>query len=160
MRIPSRTGGHLLDAVGVAMLVAGPAMLLRAGLGRRQIRRELAAQEISFPDDPPAGFARHAGRRVETGPQAHAFAEVIRSNLAGFTGGRTYAQLGAELAAVKESGGDGTALAELQRTAFTGEMLRASLMSAYQAWQVTTLAAGLGALFTGLGAGLVSHRDH
>jgi len=33
-----------------------------------------------------------------------------------------------------------------------GESLRASLLSAYQAWQVTYLVIGLGAAFTGLGA--------
>ncbi|MES9541507.1 hypothetical protein [Actinomadura sp. NPDC000600] len=60
--------------------------------------------------------------------------------------------------AVRADGSDDEKPADLQRAAFTGEMLRASLMSAYQAWQVTLLAGGLGVLFTGLGAALLSAR--
>ena len=158
MRNQPDVGGVLLDAAGVAMLVAGPLMAIRAGCGRKQIRDELAAQEITFPAESrlPAGLASFAGQRVETGRQARAYSELIKKNLAGTTAGRTYAQIGAELEAVKADGGEDEKLADLQRTAFTGEMLRASLMSAYQAWQVTLLAGGLGVLFTGLGAALLS----
>lgn len=158
MRKKSCRGVSLLDAVGAAMLVAGPAMMVRAGQGRREIRSELAAQEITFPDEGriPDDLAAHAGRRVETGRQARAYARLIKRNLAGATGGRTYAQLGAELAEARANGGDDEKLAELQRTAFTGEMLRASLMSAYQAWQLTLLVSCLGGMTTALGAGLLA----
>ncbi|MFG2085164.1 MULTISPECIES: hypothetical protein [unclassified Spirillospora] len=160
MRARTIPGGFLFDAVGVVMLVAGPAMVARAAWGRKEIRGELATQEITFPDESrlPTGLTSFAGQRVETGPQARAYADLIKSNLAGTTAGRTYAQLGAELAAVRADGGEDEKLTELQRTAFTGEMLRASLMSAYQAWQVTLLAGALGALFTGLGAALLTAR--
>ncbi|MFJ9720705.1 hypothetical protein ACIRPQ_33000 [Streptomyces sp. NPDC101213] len=151
-----RRAGILLGTVGAALAVAGPVMLWRGRGGRKEIREELAAQKITFPDRGlPAELAAHAGRPVETGPDAHAYAEFIKGNLAHATGGRTYAELSAELHAA----GDDEELAELRQTAFMGQSLRASLMSAYQAWHLTTLVTGLGAALTGLGVTLVVTAD-
>ncbi|GGW50275.1 MULTISPECIES: hypothetical protein [Streptomyces] len=151
-----RRAGILLGTVGTALAVAGPVMLWRGRGGRNEIRGELAAQKITFPDRGlPAELARHAGRRVETGPDAHAYAEFIKGNIAHTTGGRTYSELSAELHAA----GDDEKLAELRQTAFMGQSLRASLMSAYQAWHLTTLVTGLGAVLTGLGVALVATAD-
>jgi hypothetical protein len=152
-----RWAGTLLGTVGTALAVAGPVMVLRGLGGRKEIRAELAAQKITFPDRGlPAELAAHAGRGVETGPEAHAYAEFIKGNLAHATGGRTYAEITAELHA---AGGDDEKLAKLRQTAFMGQSLRASLMSAYQAWHLTTLVTGLGAALTGLGAALVVTAD-
>lgn len=144
----------LTRSVGVALLAAGPVMLVRGLGGRRQIRAELAAQRITFPDSGlPAGLARHAGSPVGTGPQAHAYAALIKDHLAHATNGRTYAEITDEL---QSTGGDDEKLARLRQTAFMGETLRASLLSAYQAWHLTTLVSGLGTLLTGLGAALLA----
>lgn len=152
-----RRAGTLLAAVGVALTVAGPVMLWRGRSGRKEIRAELAAQRITFPERGlPVELAAHAGRRVETGPEAHAYAEFIKGNLAHATGGRTYAEITAELHA---AGGDDEKLARLRQTAFMGQSLRASLMSAYQAWHLTTLVTGLGTALTGLGVALVATAD-
>ncbi|RZU23732.1 hypothetical protein [Streptomyces sp. BK239] len=68
-----RRAGTLLGTVGMALIVAGPVMLWRGRSGRKEIRTELAAQKITFPERGlPAELATHAGRRVETGPEAHA----------------------------------------------------------------------------------------
>ncbi|MFD0317877.1 hypothetical protein [Streptomyces flavalbus] len=142
--------GVLATAVGAGLLAAGPVMLWRASGGRREIRGELAAQKITFPlHGLPAHLSRYAGVAVETGPQAHAYAELIKDHVAKATGGRTYAEVTEELHA---TGGDDEKLTRLRQTAFMGETLRASLLSAYQAWEITTLVAGLGAALTGLGA--------
>lgn len=147
----------LIGTVGAALMVAGPVMLWRGRSGRKEIRTELAAQKIAFPRHGlPEHLAGYAGREVGTGPDAHAYAELIKSHLAHATGGRTYAQISDELYA---AGGDDEKLTELRQTAFMGESLRASLMSAYQAWHLTTLVTGLGALLTGLGAALVATAD-
>ncbi|WP_326574898.1 hypothetical protein OG250_06485 [Streptomyces sp. NBC_00487] len=152
-----RRAGTLLGTVGTALAAAGPVMLWRGRSGRKEIRTELAAQRITFPERGlPAELAAHAGRRVETGPEAHAYAEFIQGNLAHATGGRTYAEISAELHA---AGGEDEKLAELRRTAFMGQSLRASLMSAYQAWHLTTLVMGLGAALTGLGVAMVATAD-
>lgn len=147
----------LLGTAGTALALAGPVMVLRGRSGRKEIRGELAAQKITFPEHGlPAALAAYAGRRVETGPDAHAYAEFIKGNLALATGGRTYAEITSELHA---AGGDDDKLAKLRQTAFMGQSLRASLMSAYQAWHLTTLVTGLGAALTGLGAALVATAD-
>ncbi|TDQ53735.1 hypothetical protein [Actinorugispora endophytica] len=143
----SQLASILLTAVGAAMLAAGPVMVVRGVLGRREIRAELAEQRITFPEK--EGLP--AGRPVTTGIQAKAFADVIKGNLAKATGGRAYSEISAEITA----GNRDEALARLRQTAFTGETLRASLMSAYQAWLLTTLVTALGALLAALGAALV-----
>src|SRR5690606_2487745 len=123
----------LLGAVGLAMLAAGPILVINGALGRRQIRRELTDQKISFPEAGrlPARLARHAGRPVTTGPQAKAFSEVIANNVNRMTAGRTYSEISAALHA---AGGADEKLIELRQTAFMGQTLRASLLNAYQAW--------------------------
>ncbi|MET7986785.1 hypothetical protein [Streptomyces sp. NPDC005281] len=152
-----RRAGTLLGTVGIALIVAGPVMLVRARGGRNEIRTELAAQKITFPDRGlPAELEAYAGHPVETGTEAHAYAEFIKGNLVRATGGRTYAEITAELHA---AGGEDEQLSRLRQTAFMGQSLRASLMSAYQAWQITTLVAGLGAALTGLGVALVATAD-
>ncbi|GHD90734.1 hypothetical protein [Streptomyces naganishii] len=153
MRCVHRRAAALVGPAGAAMVAAGAVMLLRGRGGRKEIRAELAAQRIAFPGHGlPARLAPHAGAAVRTGPQAHAYAELIKDHLTHATGGRTYAEITEELHA---TGGDDEKLTRLRQTAFMGETLRGSLLSAYQAWQLTTLVQGLGALFTGVGAALV-----
>ncbi|MDW8804485.1 hypothetical protein P1P68_06695 [Streptomyces scabiei] len=152
-----RRAGTLLAAVGTALGVAGPVMVLRGRSGRKEIRTELAAQKITFPERGlPADLAPYAGRPVETGPEAHAYAQFIKGSLAHATGGRTYAEITAELHA---AGGDDEKLSKLRQTAFMGQSLRASLMSAHQAWHLTTLVMGLGAALAGVGVALVATAD-
>ncbi|MFD1661757.1 hypothetical protein ACFSL4_27055 [Streptomyces caeni] len=157
MTVTNRGADALLKSVGAAMLAAGPVMLWRGRGGRKDIRAKLTAQKIFFPRRGlPAHLADLAGRPVGTGPQARVFAEMIKGSLARATDGRTYSEITEELHAA----GDDEKPADLRQTAFMGETLRASLMSAYQAWEVTSLVTGLGALLTGLGAALVvSPRD-
>ncbi|GGM71344.1 hypothetical protein GCM10010106_17040 [Thermopolyspora flexuosa] len=143
----------LLTVVGAAMLTAGPVMVVRGRSGRAEIRRELADQKIVFPEAEklPPHLARHAGAAVATGDQAKAFADMIGANVRKATGGRTYSEISAQLA---ERRGD-EELTALRQTAFMGQTLRASLMSAYQAWHLTTLVIGLGLAFMAIGAALV-----
>lgn len=141
----------LLLAVGAVLLVAGPVMVLQGRAGRRQIQHELAEQKIIFPqiDDLPTALTRYAGQQVKTGGQARAFADVIASHVAQATAGRTYAQIADEWQASDRSD---QRLTRLRETAFMGQTLRGSLLGAYQAWQITTLVAGLGCLLTAIGA--------
>ncbi|GIH95198.1 hypothetical protein ACFFMN_35645 [Planobispora siamensis] len=144
----------LLGGVGVAMLTAGAVMTVRGMRGKEEIRDELIRQKITFPEKGlSAERSRYAGRRVENGTQARVFSEMIGDNVRKATGGRSYSEISADLHA---AGGEDSALATLRQTAFMGETLRASLMSAYQAWQVTSLAIGLGAVLMGAGAAFVA----
>ncbi|MFF0224008.1 hypothetical protein [Streptomyces sp. NPDC004629] len=146
--------GALVRTVGAALVAAGPVMLVQGRKGRKEIRSELAAQKITFPRHGlPAHLAPFTGHHVQTGPQAHAYAELIKDHVVQATGGRTYAEITEELHA---TGNDDEKLIQLRQTAFMGETLRGSLLSAYQAWQLTTLVMGLGGALTGLGAALVA----
>ncbi|MDT0466438.1 hypothetical protein [Streptomyces gibsoniae] len=149
-----RWTGALVGTVGAALMAAGPVMLVQGRKGRKEIRSELAAQKIRFPGHGlPDHFTPFAGQSVETGPQAHAYAELIKDHVVKATGGRTYSEITEELHA---TGNDDEKLAQLRQTAFMGETLRGSLLSAYQAWHLTTLVTGLGGALTGLGAALVA----
>jgi len=145
----------LLFAVGAVLLVAGAVMIVRGWDGRHQIERELTDQEIVFPaaEDLPDALAAHAGARVATGELAKAYAELIGVHVAKATAGRTYAQIAGEWQA---SGRSDERLAMLRETAFMGQTLRGSLLGAYQAWQITTLTIGLGALLGAIGVVFVA----
>lgn len=140
----------LLFATGLVLLAAGAALLVRGQVGRDQVRRELSDQRIVFPptDGLPPALARYAGSQVTTGGQARAFADLIASHLAHATAGRTYAQISDDWQA---AGRGDQRLTRLRETAFMGQTLRGSLLGAYQAWQVTTLAMGLGGVLGAVG---------
>jgi hypothetical protein len=151
---------YLATLTGIALLVAGPVMIAVGISGRHQVTSQLAAQQISFPANAKAGLpaaeAGYAGQQVTTGPQAKAFSDMIETHIKEATGGKTYSQVSAAYMAASADRSTPaatlTALANERQTAFMGESLRGSLLSGYQAWEVTYLVIGLGAAFTGLGA--------
>jgi hypothetical protein len=128
--------------------------------GQHQVTDQLTAQQISFPAKGsaslPAAQAGYAGQTVTTGPQAKAFSDMIETHIKEATGGKTYSQVsGAYMTALANKSTPAATLATLsgeRQTAFMGESLRGSLLSAYQAWEVTYLVIGLGIAFTGIGA--------
>ena len=150
----------LAALTGVALLVAGPIMIGVGISGQHQVTDQLTAQQISFPAKGSAGLpaaeASYAGRQVTTGPQAKAFSDMIETHIKEATGGKTYSQVSGEyIAAAANKSTPAATLATLsgeRQTAFMGESLRGSLLSAYQAWEVTYLVIGLGVAFTGIGA--------
>jgi hypothetical protein len=132
-------------------LTAGVVMVAQGLAGRRSVTRELAQQRISFPaaDALPAALGRYANLPVHAGAQAWAYSELIAAHVARATSGRTYAEIAEEWLA---GGGGDERLTRLRETAFMGQSLRGALLGAYQAWQITLLTMGLGALFTAVGA--------
>ncbi|MEV4703059.1 hypothetical protein [Actinoplanes sp. NPDC049316] len=142
----------LMALVGAGMVAAGPVMVYEGVHGQSMIKDELRAQKIEFPADKaqlPDDLKGYAGRHVTTGSDAKAYADLIATHIAKATGGRTYSEVSDEWIA---GGRKDEQLAQTRQTAFMGETLRGSLMSAYQAEQVTWLVSGLGALFVALGA--------
>lgn len=150
----------LTALTGLALLVAGPIMIGVGVSGQHQVTDQLTAQQIAFPakgsSSLPAAQAGYAGQQVTTGAQAKAFSDMIETHIKEATGGLTYSQVSAQyLAASADKTTPAATLTKLsgeRETAFMGESLRGSLLSAYQAWEVTYLVIGLGAAFTGLGA--------
>jgi hypothetical protein len=150
----------LVALTGVALLIAGPIMICVGISGQHQVTDQLTAQQISFPANAKAGLptaeAVYAGQHVTTGPQAKAFSDMIETHIKEATGGLTYSQVSAQyMTAAANPNTPAATLTKLsgeRETAFMGESLRGSLLSAYQAWEVTYLVEGLGAAFTGIGA--------
>ncbi|MFD2768003.1 hypothetical protein [Micromonospora eburnea] len=148
----------LLALAGVLLLVAGPVMITQGVLGRRSIAHELASQRIAFPaTDLPASLTRYARTPVRTGIQARAYSELIADHVTRATGGRTYAEIAEECMG---AGRGDQRLDRLRQTAFMGETLRGALLGAYQAWQVSALVTGLGALVMLIGAVFVVLAAH
>ncbi|HWS33939.1 MAG TPA: hypothetical protein VN408_14500 [Actinoplanes sp.] len=142
-----------LGLVGLALLVAAPIMIFQGFTGRRSITSELEQQRISFPPTGlPATLSAYAGRPVRTGVEARAYSELIAEHVLAATGGRTYAEITAEA----QKNRTDEKLSKLRETAFMGETLRGALLGAYQAWQVTLLVIGLGALCAAMGAGFLA----
>ena len=150
----------LAALTGIALLAAGPVMIGVGISGQHQVTQQLTAQQITFPANAKAGLpaaeARYAGRQVTTGPEAKAFSDMIETHIKEATGGKTYSQVSAEYIAATANKSTPaatlTTLSNERQTAFMGESLRGSLLSAYQAWEVTYLVIGLGLAFTGIGA--------
>ncbi|HEY1973348.1 MAG TPA: hypothetical protein VGH89_35730 [Pseudonocardia sp.] len=150
----------LTALTGFALLIAGPIMIGVGVSGQHQVTDQLTAQQITFPAKGstglPAAQAGYAGQQVTTGDQAKAFSDMIETHIKEATGGLTYSQVSAQYLTASADkttpAATLTTLSGLRQTAFMGESLRGSLLSAYQAWQVTYLVIGLGIAFTGLGA--------
>lgn len=151
---------YLAAATGLALLIAGPVMIGVGISGQHQVTTQLTAQQITFPANAKAGLpaaeAAYAGQLVTTGPQAKAFSDMIETHIKEATGGKTYSQVSAAYMAASADkttpAATLTTLSGERQTAFMGESLRGSLLSAYQAWEVTYLVIGLGLAFTGIGA--------
>lgn len=150
MRTSRGVASVLMALAGAAMLVAGPIMIFQGVNGQNMIKDELGSQRISFTDDRaelPADLREYAGQQVTTGTQAKAYADLIKVHVGEATDGRTYSEVSGEWIAGERKDAE---LGQLRQTAFMGESLRGSLMSAYQAWQLTWLVIALGALLIGL----------
>ncbi len=148
----SRTVASILLALAaVALFVAGPIMIYRGVDGQNQVRDQLTAQKITFPAKGSSGLPKnlqsYGGQQVTTGPQAKAYADMVEVHVLEATGGKTYSQVSSAYLA---SGSKDATLGAQRQTAFMGESLRGTLMSAYQAWELTWLVIGLGALFFAL----------
>jgi hypothetical protein len=152
MTTSRRIATALIAASAIVLLAAGPVMIFKGYSGQSQIKTQLSAQKVQFPKSVsaglPAGLASRAGQQVSTGPQAYDFATMLEVHIQEATGGKTYSEVsGAYIAGGRKD----VKLAAVRQTAFQGEALRSSMLSAYQAWEITWLVIGLGALFTGIG---------
>lgn len=165
-------------AFAVVLLIAGALLTWGSNFSEDYVGDELAAQNISFPDeaalreegrDDLVGFA---GEQVTTGEHAEAYASYIAGHVANIGGGQTYAELGgperAAKAAVAEATANGASADEVatlqedaaeltaQRdTIFRGEVLRGTLLNAY-AWSTLGRIAGIAATVAFVGAALMA----
>jgi len=155
-----RTFDFLASWVGVflavVLAVAGGLLMYAHSFVSDQVKTELSAQKIVFPEsgseqikslspEDAAAMEKFAGQPLTTGEQAKTWADnYINAHLAHIGGGLTYSELSAKSMADPEN-------AELKGqvdTVFRGETLRGLLLNAYAFWQMGQIAfiAGIAAL--------------
>ena len=128
------TGGLIVATV---LLVAGGLLSWADNFVDDNVRTQLAAQNIYFPDkgseqleDPAVKpyLEKYAGQQLLTGEQAKAYADhYIKVHLDASTGGKTYS----ELSTISRANPDDEKAAGLVQLAFRGETLRGLLLNAY-----------------------------
>ena len=128
------TGGLIVATV---LLVAGGLLSWANSFVDDNVRTQLAAQNIYFPDkgseqleDPAVKpyLEKYAGQQLLTGEQAKAYADhYIKVHLDASTGGKTYS----ELSTISRANPDDEKAAGLVQLAFRGETLRGLLLNAY-----------------------------
>lgn len=154
--------------VTVVLLVAGGLLTWGNRFADDYVGRELASQNISFPDaaaltaEGRDDLLGYAGEQVTTGREAEAYAGYIGGHLEGTADGATYADLGgpereakAAVQAAIDDGAPQATIDELQadadeitaqrNTLFKGETLRGLLLSTY-AWSTVGMIAGIAAI--------------
>ena len=166
-----RTIDSILIASGavvtVALFVAGGLLTWGANFAADYVDDELSSQNITFPpaaaleEEGRTDLLDYAGRDVNTGSEAEAYASFIDGHLQEVAGGATYADLGtpereatAAVEAAEADGADEATVADLQakadeisgqrNTLFKGETLRGLLLSAF-AWSTVGQIAGYAA---------------
>lgn len=158
-------------AASVVLIAFGVAAVYMGIDGRSTVRDSLKQEQIYFGEASDPAVAKHAeqwaGEQVKTGPQARAFAQIMREHALEAGGGLTYAQMGRFQLASDPSNPKGTndeALAakdekgapvanSARNTWVTETALSTALNVSYMAEQVALfgLVVGVALLLTGIG---------
>jgi hypothetical protein len=85
MGTPFRIGGYVASAV---LVLLGVAMIVLGFAGRGDVRDRLRQEQVVATPDSPI-----PNQLVDTGSEAHQFADTIRKHTLEATGGKTYAQM-------------------------------------------------------------------
>jgi hypothetical protein len=169
IRLSRRRVDQVLIGFGVVativFAVAGGLLMWGASFSNDYVHKELASQNVFFPDKAALveegrdDLVSRAGDQVTTGSEAQAYAGYIGGHLEGIADGKTYSEIddrgaAAAVVAAQESGASKAEVAKLQATAdqlkgqrdtlFKGETLRGLLLSAY-AWSTIGMIAGIAA---------------
>jgi hypothetical protein len=147
----------------VVLATGGGLLLWGSNFAGNIVHTQLAEQQIAFPAAGAGldarsfpGLQQYAGQLVDNGPKAKAYAnELIRKHLLAVAGGKTYAQVSAQIQAVVASGGTASpALLAQQDTLFRGETLRGLLLNVW-GWGTMGVIAGYVGIASLLGAFIV-----
>jgi len=146
----------------IVLLVIGSLSFYAYKFATNQVKTELVAQKIFFPEKSSASFSaeeypglqKYAGQQVDNGIKAKAYAnEYIGHHLEKIAGGKTYSEVSAEL---MKNPSD-TKLQQQKQTLFQGETLRGILLgTGYAYWTFgmiayyAAIAAFAGALVMGI----------
>jgi len=193
VQIHRRSIDKVLIGMGVIATIvfaaAGGLLMWGANFADDYVHRELASQNVFFPEadelreEGRGDLVEFAGEQVTTGTGAEAYASYINGHLRGIADGKTYSEIddrgaAAAVSEARSAGASEAEIADLQATAdtlraqrdslFRGETLRGLLLSSYAwatigtiAWIAAWVAFGGAALMAGLVvAGIVHLRRH
>jgi hypothetical protein len=132
-----------------------------------QVHDQLVMQDITMPEGdalksvPEAdakALEEFAGSRLDTGPEAKAYADhYILAHMNSASDGRTYEEVSGEFISLSDeekASEEGQALAGLRQTLFMGNTLRGLLLYGYAFATIGTIA-GIGAIVAFVGAGVL-----
>jgi hypothetical protein len=150
--MPRRTFDLILSSVGlmlaVVLLIAGGLAYWGYSFANTEVKSQLTAQRIVFPDagseglealsaEDRAAIEPYAGQQLTTGEQARAYADhYIGAHLQGVADGKTYS----EVSTLSRRDPENEELAAQVQTLFRGETLRGLLLNAYAFWKLGQLA--------------------
>jgi hypothetical protein len=140
-----RTIDLLASSAGVVaaivLLVAGVYFYQRYDFAKTNVRDQLRAQQIFFPNKAELtdeelkepGVVKYAGQQVDSGRKAEVYAnQFIALHLSEIADGKTYSQLSAE----SRANPDDEKLAGQVQTSFRGETLRGLLLTTFGFWEL------------------------
>jgi hypothetical protein len=153
-------------ALAAVLLVAGGLLTWATTFIGDQVHDQLVMQDItmpeggaldSLPDADRKALEEYAGSRLDTGPEAKAFADhYILVHMNASSDGRTYEEVSGEfiqLSDEEKASPDGQALGQLRQSLFMGNTLRGLLLYGYAFATIGTIA-GIAAIVS-FGAGAV-----
>lgn len=154
-------------ALAAVLLIAGGLLTWANTFVADQVHDQLVMQDITMPEGeslsslPKAdadALKEYAGSRLDTGPEAKAFADhYILVHMNGASGNRTYEEVSGEfiqLSDEEKASEEGQALGQLRQTLFMGNTLRGLLLYGYAFATIGTIA-GIAAIVSFVGAGVL-----
>jgi hypothetical protein len=154
-------------ALAALLLAAGGLLTWANSFVGDQVHDQLVMQDITMPSGQAlaglpkadaAALKQYAGSKLDTGPEAKAFADhYILAHMNAASDGRTYEEVSSEFLALpdaQKASADGQALGQLRQTLFMGNTLRGLLLNGYAFATIGTIA-GIAAVVAFAGAGLL-----
>jgi hypothetical protein len=162
------TSNKPVKYIALFTVIAGFIMIIAGGTTWALVQSQLKDEKITVAAITPQNPGRLSGKDVAGPFTAYAQANAIEQHALEGAQGKTYAQLGADLTALKAklkasgasdaeiaSNTDVVALTATRTTTMNGSFLRASLFTSVVAFGVAALVIGLGVLFILLGYALM-----
>jgi len=162
------TSNKSVKFIALFTVIAGFIMIIAGGVTWGLVQSQLKDEKITVAAITPEDPGRYAGKDVAGPFTAYAQANAIEHHALTGAQGKTYAQLGADLTALKDklkaSGASDADLADnaevkaltaTRTSTMNGSFLRASLFTSVVAFGVAALVIGLGVLFILLGYALM-----
>lgn len=129
-----------LRRVGAIALTAGSMFLGVGGAAWFTVSKQLRAEQITVPDNAPL----LPGAEVRGPVSAFAESLAIQANAERMSGGRTFAEINAEISALDGSSPEAAELRKKGQGLSTAASFRTSLLTSVLAYGVSALALGLG----------------